>query len=102
MGSPRHPVLAAAFVLVMTAASGAQVSAGSSSTAVADVVAAPAVDTAATATAVAQRVASPRTIAIQQVINYALAQLGKGYAFNTAGPTTFDCSGLTKAAYAVI
>ena len=31
---------------------------------------------------------------------FARAQLGKPYAFATAGPNTFDCSGLTKAAWA--
>ena len=33
------------------------------------------------------------------VVAYAYAQLGKPYRFFTAGPTTFDCSGLVKAAY---
>lgn len=33
-------------------------------------------------------------------IAYARAQIGKPYVFGTAGPDTFDCSGLTKAAYA--
>lgn len=33
-------------------------------------------------------------------IAFARAQLGKPYAFATAGPNTFDCSGLTKAAWA--
>lgn len=32
-------------------------------------------------------------------VAYARAQLGKPYAFATAGPNTFDCSGLTKAAW---
>ena len=31
---------------------------------------------------------------------FALRQVGKAYVYATAGPTTFDCSGLTKAAYA--
>jgi cell wall-associated NlpC family hydrolase len=39
---------------------------------------------------------------IATVLNYARAQLGKPYKFYTAGPDTFDCSGLTKAAYARI
>jgi cell wall-associated NlpC family hydrolase len=34
------------------------------------------------------------------VIAYARAQLGKPYIFNTAGPDTFDCSGLTMMAWA--
>ena len=33
------------------------------------------------------------------VVSYAKAQLGKPYVFNTAGPDSFDCSGLTLAAY---
>lgn len=36
---------------------------------------------------------------VAEVIAYARAQLGKPYAFATSGPTTFDCSGLTKAAW---
>jgi LysM repeat protein len=36
------------------------------------------------------------------VVAYAYAQLGKPYRFFTDGPNTFDCSGLTKAAYAQI
>ena len=36
------------------------------------------------------------------VVSYAMAQQGKPYQFFTAGPDTFDCSGLTKAAYAQI
>ncbi|MGZ6935602.1 MAG: NlpC/P60 family protein [Acidimicrobiia bacterium] len=33
---------------------------------------------------------------------FALRQVGKAYVYATAGPATFDCSGLTKAAYAQI
>ncbi len=36
------------------------------------------------------------------VVAYAYAQVGKPYRFFTAGPSTFDCSGLVKAAYANI
>lgn len=36
------------------------------------------------------------------VVRYALAQVGKPYRFATAGPNTFDCSGLAKAAYAQV
>ncbi|MEP7111622.1 MAG: LysM peptidoglycan-binding domain-containing protein [Ilumatobacteraceae bacterium] len=36
------------------------------------------------------------------VVAYAYAQLGKPYRFFTAGPNTFDCSGLVRAAYAQI
>ena len=33
-------------------------------------------------------------------IKYACSQIGKWYKYATAGPTTFDCSGLTKSAWA--
>jgi LysM repeat protein len=36
------------------------------------------------------------------VVAYAYAQLGKPYRFFTAGPNTFDCSGLVKAAFGQI
>ncbi len=39
---------------------------------------------------------------IDRVIAYALAQVGKPYRFFTKGPYSFDCSGLTLAAYAQI
>lgn len=34
------------------------------------------------------------TVDVSQLIQYAEAQLGKPYIFGTAGPNTFDCSGL--------
>lgn len=34
------------------------------------------------------------------VVAFALAQVGKRYVWNTAGPSTYDCSGLTMAAFA--
>ena len=40
--------------------------------------------------------------AIDRVLTYAVAQLGKPYRFFAAGPHAFDCSGLTLAAYAQI
>jgi peptidoglycan DL-endopeptidase LytE len=40
--------------------------------------------------------------AIDRVLTYAVAQLGKPYRFFAAGPDAFDCSGLTLAAYAQI
>jgi LysM repeat protein len=39
---------------------------------------------------------------IDRVLAYALAQVGKPYRFFTKGPDSFDCSGLTLAAYAQI
>ncbi|MBV9594096.1 MAG: C40 family peptidase [Actinobacteria bacterium] len=36
----------------------------------------------------------------QAAIDYALKQVGKSYRFATSGPNSFDCSGLTAAAYA--
>ena len=39
---------------------------------------------------------------VDRVVNFALAQVGKPYTFFTKGPTDFDCSGLTLAAYAQV
>lgn len=39
---------------------------------------------------------------VATVLDFAMAQQGKPYAFNTAGPDTYDCSGLTLAAFAKI
>lgn len=36
---------------------------------------------------------------VAEVIAYAQAQIGKPYSFATSGPSTFDCSGLTKSAW---
>jgi cell wall-associated NlpC family hydrolase len=35
----------------------------------------------------------------RSAIGFALAQVGKGYVFGAAGPRTYDCSGLTMAAW---
>jgi cell wall-associated NlpC family hydrolase len=35
----------------------------------------------------------------QTAVNFAKAQVGKGYRYATSGPDTFDCSGLTAAAW---
>ena len=40
------------------------------------------------------------SVAVQRVIAYAKAQLGKPYQWAAAGPSTFDCSGLTMQAWA--
>ncbi len=37
-----------------------------------------------------------------QVVAFALAQLGKAYVWAAAGPTAYDCSGLTVAAWATV
>lgn len=39
---------------------------------------------------------------VQTVLAFARAQLGKPYKFNTAGPDSYDCSGLTLAAFATV
>ena len=39
---------------------------------------------------------------VQQVVNYAIAQVGKAYVFAGTGPDAFDCSGLTMMAYAQV
>jgi len=39
---------------------------------------------------------------LQVVLDFARAQIGKPYAFAQAGPTSYDCSGLTLAAFAQI
>ena len=57
-----------------------------------------AVPPAATSTPVVQSSAGPAGV----VVAYAYAQLGKPYRFFTAGPATFDCSGLVKTAFAQI
>lgn len=36
---------------------------------------------------------------VQAVIDFAMAQRGKPYVYNTAGPNSYDCSGLTMVAY---
>ncbi len=41
----------------------------------------------------------PTSGGVASVIAYARAQLGKPYVFATAGPATFDCSGLTMMAW---
>jgi cell wall-associated NlpC family hydrolase len=40
--------------------------------------------------------------ALAKVVTYALAQLGKPYQFGRAGPGSFDCSGLTLAAFGTV
>ncbi len=48
-------------------------------------------------------VSAPSTgTGVDRVVSFALSQLGKPYKFFTAGPNTYDCSGLTLAAYAQI
>jgi LysM repeat protein len=40
--------------------------------------------------------------AVDSVLAYAVAQIGKPYKFFTKGPQSFDCSGLSLAAYATV
>lgn len=42
------------------------------------------------------------SVKITTVINFATAQLGEPYSANSAGPNSWDCSGLTMRAYAAI
>lgn len=39
---------------------------------------------------------------LQVVLDFAKAQVGKPYAFGTSGPNSYDCSGLTMAAFAQV
>ena len=41
-----------------------------------------------------------QSVAVQRAIAYARAQIGKPYQWGAAGPSTFDCSGLTMQAWA--
>jgi cell wall-associated NlpC family hydrolase len=43
---------------------------------------------------------APNAAAVDIALSFAYAQLGKMYEFAGSGPDTWDCSGLTKAAYA--
>jgi cell wall-associated NlpC family hydrolase len=52
------------------------------------------------AAAVASTIAVPSRL--QVVLDFAKAQVGKPYEFAKAGPTSYDCSGLTKAAFAQV
>jgi cell wall-associated NlpC family hydrolase len=49
-----------------------------------------------------QAATGPHAAQINQVIGFAKQQLGKQYVLGGAGPTVWDCSGLTKVAYAQI
>ena len=42
----------------------------------------------------------PGLPAVEQAIRFGLAQLGKPYEWGATGPNSYDCSGLTQAAYA--
>lgn len=58
--------------------------------------------TTSTASSNAPKPAPTGNAKIDKVLAFAYAQLGKPYVFFTAGPDTYDCSGLVKAAYATI
>jgi cell wall-associated NlpC family hydrolase len=47
-----------------------------------------------------QRLPGPPSAAARKAVNFALAQVGKPYVFGAAGPSYYDCSGLTMAAWA--
>ncbi|ANP74082.1 NlpC/P60 family protein [Cryobacterium arcticum] len=54
----------------------------------------------APATPVTTTPSAPNASAVETAISFARAQLGKAYKLGGAGPDVWDCSGLTKAAYA--
>lgn len=56
-------------------------------------------DGATTPGAVAESTTPAADSRVTKVLDFARAQVGKPYAFGTAGPATYDCSGLTRAAY---
>jgi cell wall-associated NlpC family hydrolase len=59
-----------------------------------------AAQTQAAQTQAAQTQAPSPTSAAQQAIAFAQAQIGKPYQWGASGPDSYDCSGLTMAAYA--
>jgi cell wall-associated NlpC family hydrolase len=46
-----------------------------------------------------QHLTKASSAAAQRAVQFALAQVGKPYVFGAAGPSSFDCSGLTMAAW---
>lgn len=58
-------------------------------------------DERATATTIAAELGATPP-AVLRVVLFALRQVGKPYVYASAGPDTFDCSGLTKRVYAEI
>lgn len=54
------------------------------------------------ATPSADATATPSSTLVSTVLAFLQAQVGKPYVFNTAGPDTYDCSGLVMAAYQTI
>ena len=61
---------------------------------------APAVSNAAATALIAALKSSPATSRAAIAVKFALEQVGKPYVFATAGPNTYDCSGLTMASWA--
>ena len=55
--------------------------------------------TTAPATVAAPTTAAPASGRAAAAVNYALAQVGKAYVYGAAGPSAFDCSGLTMMAW---
>lgn len=98
---------AAAAVEMMNALSGVTVSTVSQTTEGASCTAGAAADASAGGTndalaAGEQPATGPHAAQINQVIGFAKQQLGKDYVLGGAGPNVWDCSGLTKVAYAQI
>jgi cell wall-associated NlpC family hydrolase len=48
----------------------------------------------------ARQLPAATSAAARKAVNFALAQVGKPYVFGAAGPSSYDCSGLTMAAWA--
>ncbi|MEO6125954.1 MAG: LysM peptidoglycan-binding domain-containing protein [Ilumatobacteraceae bacterium] len=59
----------------------------------------PALAAAVAATPATDGTASPQQSSITRVLSFLQGELGKPYLFNTAGPDTYDCSGLVVAAF---
>jgi peptidoglycan DL-endopeptidase CwlO len=60
----------------------------------------PPTSTAPTPPARTPHVPTASSSVVEKAIGFALAQVGKPYVWGTAGPSTYDCSGLTMASYA--
>lgn len=59
----------------------------------------PSPDVQASAPRAAKPKAAPKSSAAQQAVAFARAQVGKPYVYGATGPGSYDCSGLTQAAW---